>query len=200
MNIPKRYREMIIAALIVVVAVLLTMNLGVTPMLNAAASANLGTSQNDAVMNVEISRIHHLQMLTRNDDTVDAQLVQMSESMPEEPKVSAMVDSLNGFANANGLVVTELNVGDPEKYVVPGKIHAQKEFQLAMVKAANNIKDIPVSLTVDGEFDSLLQFMDDLENSPRVTLIKNFEFQRGQTPGNFTLQINAYVFMVVHKP
>jgi len=199
MNLPKRYREMLISGIISVVAVLVTMNLGVTPMLDAATNANLGTSQNDAILNVEISRIHHLQMLTRNNQIVAQQVTQISDAMPEEPRISQMVDMLNGFANSNGLVVTELTVGDPEKYVIPGKVHAQHEFQAAMAKAASSIKDIPVNLTVDGKFDSLLQFLDDLGNSPRVTLIKSYQFQKGQTPGNFTLQISAAVFMVSHK-
>lgn len=198
MFIPKRYRQMIYAAVISITAILVTMYLGVNPMLNAAATANLGTDQNDAILNVEIQRIHHLQMLTRNHDVVAAQLAQLSDSMPEEPHVSQMVDALNGYANSNGLVVTSLTVGDPEKYVVPGKVHAQKEFQAAMAKAGTALKDIPVTLTVDGNFNALLAFLDDLQNSPRVTLVRSLDFQPAQTPGNFTLQIQAYVFMVNH--
>ena len=199
MFIPKRYRQMIYAAVISVTAVIVTMYLGVNPMLSSAATANLGTDQNDAILNVEIQRIHHLQMLTRNHDVVAAQLAKLSDAMPEEPHVSQMVDDLNGYANSNGLVVTSLTVGDPEKYVVPGKVHAQKEFQPAMLKAGNALKDIPVNLTVDGNFNSLLAFLDDLQNSPRVTLVRSLNFQAGQTPENFTLDIQAYVFMVAHK-
>jgi Tfp pilus assembly protein PilO len=199
MNMPKRYRQMIIAALICLVTVTLTMFAGVNPMMDAANNANLGTEQNDALLNLEISKVHHLQMLTRNKTVMDAQAQQLADAMPEEPHVSTLVDALNGYANSNGLVVTSLTVGDPEKYVVAGKVHAQKEFQQALLKAGSSIKDIPVNLTVDGSFNALLSFLNDVENSPRVTLVKSLDFQAAQVPGHYVLDLQAYVFMVTHR-
>jgi Tfp pilus assembly protein PilO len=199
MKLAKRYRQMIYAAAICIAAVLVTMTFGVNPMIDSANNATLETDQNDGLLNVEISRIHHLEGLVRNKAAVDAQLAAYEYSMPEEAHVSEMVDSLNSAANSNGLVVTSLTVGDPEKYVVPTPIHKEADLQPSLIKASASLKDIPVTLAVDGNFSALVAFLNDVQNSERVTLVRSLQLQPGLNPDSYTLQISAYVFTVFRK-
>lgn len=199
MKLAKRYRQMIYAAVICIAAVLGTMTFGVNPMIDSANNATLETDENDGLLNVEISRIHHLENLVRNKAAVDAQLAAYEYSMPEEAHVSEMVDSLNSAANSNGLVVTSLTVGDPEKYVVPTPIHKESDLQPSLIKASSSLKDIPVTLAVDGNFNALMAFLNDVQNSNRVTLVRSLQLQPGLNPDSYTLQISAYVFTVFRK-
>ncbi len=199
MRIAKRFRQMIYASLICAAVISVTVFVGVNPMMEASSDANLATDQNNALLNVEIARLNHLMALTRNKVIVDSQLSELQTFMPEEPHVSLVVDALNNAANSNGLVVTSLTVGDPEKYVVPTVIHREQEFASSFTKAGNSVRDIPVTLTVDGKLQQILSFVDDVQNSDRVTLVRGLQIQPGATPGLYTLQIQALVFLVSHK-
>jgi Tfp pilus assembly protein PilO len=199
MNIAKRYRQMIYAGAICLAIIAATILVGVNPMTQATTDANLATDQNNALLNVEIARLNHLLMLTRNKMTVDAQLAAQEYAMPEEARVSELVDSLNNAANANGLVVTSLTVGDPEKYVIPPVIHREQDMVAFLATASSSVKDIPVTLSVDGKFSALFSFLNDVQNGERITLVRGIQLQPGATAGMYTLQIQAYVFIVTRK-
>jgi Tfp pilus assembly protein PilO len=190
---------MIYASAICITSITITILVGVNPMTQTANDANLATDQNNALLNVEIARLNHLLMLTRNKMTVDAQLAAQEYAMPEEARVSELVDSLNNAANANGLVVTSLTVGDPERYVIPTVIHREQDIAAFLATASSSVKDIPVTLSVDGKFSALFSFLDDVQNGERITLVRGIQLQPGATAGMYTLQIQAYVFIVTRK-
>lgn len=113
-------RLWMIGALIAMVAIVgLGWGLGVQPQLDQAAAADVQTAEVDATNEANQAVIDQLKKDSANLPALKKELASLTASVPPQSDNPALVDELNGYAVANGVLLAGWVISDGKAYVAP---------------------------------------------------------------------------------
>lgn len=175
--------------------------LGVQPQLDRAATAKSDTesiSAGNATTRAEIARLREQ---AKSLPEMRTRLATLRASVPDSAGASSFISQLNGTADATGVQVATITVGDATAYTPPaatpegttgGESASSDSAATATSSAtptaaattpaapetatdssitAQNFSVIPVSVTVNGEFPEALAFVKGVQSNARLFLI-----------------------------
>jgi Tfp pilus assembly protein PilO len=166
--------------------------LGVQPALAASFAANDARtevrSQNDAIR----AELAALQAAEAELPTLEADLAKLNASIPLTDDSSALLDGIHDLADAAGVVVDGITLEDPQPYAppvaaAPAAAPVEGEAGTTPVTTAPavdplqptsdpritpaNFVLVPVSVSVSGSLDDVLDFVHGVQAGPRLFLV-----------------------------
>ena len=174
--------------------------LGVQPQLARAATAEAETQSISSANQVTRSEIARLREQARSLPKMQATLAALRASVPATGATSAFISQLNATADATGVKVSTITVGDAVAYTPPvvdstptatasaGATPSASPTPTPSATAtaptptaptlktdssitADNFSVIPISVSVNGEFAQALSFVRGVQSNPRLFLI-----------------------------
>lgn len=174
--------------------------LGVQPQLARAATAEAETRSISSANQVTRGEIARLSEQARSLPKMRAELAALRASVPATGATSAFISQLNATANATGVKVSTITVGDAVAYTPPvaeptatatgsaGATPSATPTPTPSASAtaptptaptlktdssitADNFSVIPISVSVNGEFAQALSFVQGVQSNPRLFLI-----------------------------
>ncbi len=120
---------------------------------------------------VKQARLDELEEVTARIDDIGLAIEQGRESislieakLPSERDVEGILEQVWTIAQSNRLIVKGVKSEKP----VPAALY----------------RELPLKMTMEGEFDGFYQFMLELENLPRITRIHELALERSSKPGS----------------
>lgn len=111
--------------------------------------------------------------IARNLYNSQVQKVKLIESaVPDQPKPDSLIRQLQNIAQANGVEISGLSVS--EINLVGTKQKTQKKSDLKQL--SQNSSDVSFSLNASGNYGSLMNFIKNIENLQRITVIDTIAF------------------------
>ncbi len=168
--------------------------LGVQPQLDRAAAAKSeaqNISSSNATTRTEIARLREQ---AKSLPKMRAELAALRSSVPSSAAASSFISQLNATANATGVKVATITLGDAAAYTPPAATTPATDGASATATptptpsatpsapaapttttdssiTAENFSVIPVSISVNGEFAQALSFVKGVQSNPRLFLI-----------------------------
>lgn len=182
----------ILVGLFVLSSVLATINFGMLPQFASFQEKIDSANQVDLIASIELEELRRLQALDAVKPVIESQLVELEEAIPKDFQYSAFVDILDALADQSDVDINFLTIGDTSPYSPPETIATEPEVQPALEKVAGRLSSIPVDFSVSGSFNNLLNFMGQLQKSPRTTVIQVVSLSGTGGQVNLTLQTSIY--------
>jgi Tfp pilus assembly protein PilO len=116
-----------------------------------------------------------------------AALAAGQQALPQDTGMSAFLSELHSIGAANGVIVNQIQVGNPEA-VTGGK---------GSVSAVSGpVYELPATLILTGAEDNLAVFLKQVQaQQPRAVLITTGAEAPGQNAGQVQLTLSVYVFV-----
>lgn len=123
----------------------------------------------------------NLQDLSKKLAAFPDEVSKINSALPSTPSLYSLIYFLQKTSSASGLIIKQIDFGEISK-----------------LKENSNIKSIPISLGVMGSYQSLKNFLLDIEKSARIIEIDNLSFTYpGKTEKegyNFNLEFKAHSY------
>ena len=171
--------------------------LGVQPQLNAAAMT--GESASSVEMQNQATRIR-LAGLTKaaaKIDTMRADNELLLKAVPSILKPNTFIRRVNEVAALNDVKVLGLSPSDAVAYTSPAAASAGAGITLAKTDpliTAANFAVVPVTVSVSGGSDDVVQFMHDIQNDERAFSISTVQLTKDASPGGFTAALGGSIY------
>lgn len=149
----------------------------------------------DVQTNVQLDELRRLQELAEIQPAIESQLTYLDASVPSDLRISSYVDILDELAARNDITISLLRIGGASPYV-PQEPVAAEEKVVALVEAnGGRLLATPIDLSVNGTYANLVSFMNELQKSPRTTVIQsgNLSFSGGQQT---SLSLQTLIFSI----
>lgn len=123
-------------------------------------------------MDTKISNLSKAQQnLSRNEKLVEL----LSQSVPDEPEPQTYVRQIEGLVSKHSLVLTQFSV---EKVNLKGEQTTEQQ-QINADEQTNttlplNAKTVDIAVTVNGTYENLKLFLQDLEKTRRMLIVDTF--------------------------
>jgi Tfp pilus assembly protein PilO len=193
-------------AIVIVVVVALGWVLGISPKVAEISKSDADTRSVESQNAIHLQELEALKKLAANKESLLAELMALETSIPGGLDIQNLLIQLNGMASANSTTIRNITttspflyVQDPEASVVP-----------AVTADANNFVLVPISITVTGSYQALLNFTDGLQTGKRLILVNGLTIatKSGKTEvdanGNeipatksYEAQIEGFIFVLV---
>lgn len=179
------------SAVAALVAVLAGWFLGIEPRLTAASTADASRAV------VEITNAGHAAVLaqlaedSRDRKRLSARFATLTASIPDGTAIPDFVNQLDALADANEVVVSGISVADAQQYT-PGTTVVD-----ALI-TPQSLAALEVTISVDGDYDRALQFIDGLQTGARLFLVTTLRMQTdSQDPELVETTITGLVYVLV---
>lgn len=192
---------LLIAGLAAVVVIVGGYFLGVQPQLDRASTARsdtADTAKSNATTRAEIDRLREQ---AKSLPEMQATLATLRTSVPSSPNASGLLSELNTTADAAGVKVATITIGDPQAYSPPATTSASGASADASTSSSSatatpeptatpmatapsvpetttnsaitsqNFSVIPVAVSVNGSFSQALSFVKGVQSDGRLYLI-----------------------------
>lgn len=112
----------------------------------------------------------------------------VNQALPKKPQPDTYIKQIEGIAKRRGLVINFLKV---DEVALRGEL--EKQSQEKTKTTIPKIETLGVSVSVTGNYSSLIGFLEDLENLRRVgkTASVSFAATKSLSPGQTTLSLTA---------
>lgn len=143
--------------------------LGVSPKLAEATQADGERTLVEVQNSAHQAVLAELAGKFENIDELRADLKELHAFIPDTHRLEDFLDSMNAKAAAAGVVITVVNVGEPQLPIV--------DAAAATPAPGPALVDIPVTVQVTGELGAVLAFADAAQNADRVFVVTNFGWE-----------------------
>jgi Tfp pilus assembly protein PilO len=199
------------------------------PQLAAASTANDQAAQAQTQIASTQATLASLKSEQKNLSTLKEQAKGLQLSIPANVDSSAYIRGLDGLAAAAGVTITTITVADPQAYVppvvatpvTPATTATASPSPSASASAAatpmapvdtgwtpttdalitsSNFVAIPVTITVDGQWDGALAFIKGLQSGSRLFLVTGFTTKQGDeasSSGGVTANISGFIYALI---
>lgn len=205
-----RNRLMMFAALgTAVVVLVLGFLVGVQPQLSAASDAREQQVAVEAQNETLGAAIAQLRVENEGLPALEAQLATLQAALPATAAVPAFIDEVGDLADGADVTVTDMTMGDAQAYAPPVATETPVETvdsdgaavapttdpaadaagsgAPAVVTdpavTADNFSSVPVTITVEGSYESALRFLGALRDGDRLFALSAFSSD-GETSGS----------------
>lgn len=213
------------AMLVIVIVILAGFTLGISPKLDELSAARTTRTATLAQNEVYEAQLAALQREFDGLETVQDELAVLREAIPEGAALPALIGQLDAIAGRTSVTLTEFSSADAMPYVpvvpaadttapatdgaatnAPATDGAAAEAAEAAAAAASplvtaeNFVAVPVTISVTGSFDAVLDFLDDLQNGQRLMTVTSFSSgtPSADVPDRVTGQIAGIVYVLLN--
>ncbi|HEV7948797.1 MAG TPA: type 4a pilus biogenesis protein PilO [Glaciihabitans sp.] len=176
------------AALVIAGVVVIGWFLGISPKLDEASASAATRAEVEAQNAAHELELVNLKEQFENIDLFRGELAELRDAIPAGAELPDLVRELDSIATDNQVSLTAISLSDAQPYVAvegaPSSLTAE------------NFVTIPLSLTVDGDYTSVLNFVAGLQSSERLMLVTAFSTSTGDT-GGVTGSISAYAYVLL---
>jgi Tfp pilus assembly protein PilO len=171
--------------------------LGVQPQLAAAAAAT-STATNVQTQN-QATRMK-LASLTRaaaKSDTMQVEDARLMKAVPDILKPNTFIRRVNEVAALDGVEVLAITPSNAVAYTAPAATSAGSGLVLAKTSpliTPGNVAVVPVTVSVSGGSDSVVQFMHDIQNDERAFSISTFQIGRDGGGSGVTASLSGSIY------
>lgn len=110
--------------------------------------------------------------LTENRPIAEERLNALRQALPQDLAISDFVKAMNEISSNRQLDITSFSVGDPRDYVAPEYIEKSDKLSSKLTTVnGGQLQTINVDLSVSGNSQSLLSFIDDVQSMTRTNLV-----------------------------
>lgn len=208
------------AILVIVLVVSAGFTLGISPKLDELSASRATRTAALAQNEVYELQLAALQREFDGLETVQDELAVLREAIPEGAALPAFVGQLDAIAGRTSVTLTEFSSADALPYApvvpdatvpdatvpdvtpdttAPGAADAAAATPSALV-TTDNFVAIPVTISVTGSFDAVLQFLDGLQNGQRLMTVTSFSSgtPSADAPDRVTGQIAGIVYVLLN--
>lgn len=179
------------SALAAVVALLAGWFLGIEPRLTAASTANAARAGVEATNTDHAAVLAQLIEDSRDRKALTTDFNTLSASIPDGTAIPDFVNQLDDLAAANEVTLSGLTVADAQAYT-PGATTAS-----ALI-TAQSLAALEVDVTISGDYDQVLQFVDGLQTGARLFLVTGITTQLDtDKPELVEASISGLVYVLV---
>ncbi|TFD87776.1 type 4a pilus biogenesis protein PilO [Cryobacterium serini] len=199
------------AMLIIALVVLAGFTLGISPKLEEVSATRATRTAALAQNEVYELQLAALQRQFDGLETVQDELAVLRAAIPEGAALPAFIGQLDAIAGRTSVTVTEFSSADAMPYLpvvpdasapdstAPGTDGAGSAAPSPLVTAENFIA-VPVTISVAGGFDAVLEFLDGVQNAQRLMTVTSFSsgMPSADTPNRVTGQIAGIVYVLLN--
>lgn len=184
------------SALAAVVALLAGWFLGIEPRLTAASTANAARAGVEATNTDHAAVLAQLIEDSRDRKALTTDFNTLSASIPDGTAIPDFVNQLDDLAAANEVTLSGLTVADAQAYT-PGATTASATTASALI-TAQSLAALEVDVTISGDYDQVLQFVDGLQTGARLFLVTGITTQLDtDKPERVEASISGLVYVLV---
>lgn len=143
-----------------------------------------------------------LDALAQNRDELVSQINSLSQrdlariekAVPQGTQGAEFLVSLEAFAVQRGLLLKRVDLASLAEAERSGSAQPRPSGLIAVPSAAGGVKELPISLNVQGSYQNLKAFLNDLEMNLRITDVEELSFTAPARPGifDFSLKLKTY--------
>ena len=216
------------AMLVIALVVLAGFTLGISPKLEEVGVTRATRTAALAQNEVYEQQLAALQREFDGLETVQDELAVLRAAIPEGAALPALIGQLDAIAGRTSVTVTEFTSADAMPYVpvvpaadtiapdstapdstapdstVPGTTapdtDAAGSAAPSPLVTAENFIAVPVTISVTGSFDAVLEFLDGVQNGQRLLTVTSFSSgtPAADTPNRVTGQIAGIVYVLLN--
>jgi Tfp pilus assembly protein PilO len=194
----------LITVIVVIGALAAGWFLGVSPQLTAQAQAEsqrqAALVQNDGIR----ATIAKLEKEQDNLPTYEKRSSELELAIPSDLEGAAFIRSLNDLATATGVTIEQISINEVVPYSAPGKSGQASEFAPDPVTdsriTADNFLIVPISLSVSGGWNEVLQFTHGVQTGQRLVLVTKVSTTGDGSTFTTTLEGGMYVLIRPQAP
>lgn len=164
----------------------------------AEIQANTATlNQVTAQLNREEAELGKIIELVENRVAFENELAALKAAIPEDLAISDFVKSMNIISSRHQLDITSFSVGDPRDYVAPEFVEKDPATgpNLSTV-SGGAMQTINVDLSVSGDEQSLLSFLDDVQKMQRANLVYSISLTDRDREAVSVLAVSFEIFIL----
>ncbi|MGL4339447.1 MAG: hypothetical protein ACRCSP_03355 [Rhodoglobus sp.] len=201
--------------LLLVGAIVLTAALGwivgISPLLNQAASAESERSNLAAVNDANQLKVKTLSEQFKNVETLKTELSTLRQSVPEDAGIPVLLREINGYCAQFGVTLSSVTVADTvafTKAADPGATPAPDAAtptpaptpapaqgtapNTTVTPTPSGVYMIPVTVVVSGPYANVVAFSGAMQAGPRLFLLKTLSL--GSSESGFTATLDGNIF------
>ena len=152
-------------ALSIVIVIMLTWLVGVSPRITHIKDANAQTAQIDETNKKLRDRIEELRVAS---ETISLQKDRLRQ-LPDGYNQKEFIDALNGAAEAAGVTISSVDFDDATLAVMPPEMQGT-------IKAGTLVQ-VPVTITASGDYDPMRSFVQGVQNINRIAVPEDVQYQ-----------------------
>lgn len=215
------------AVLLIGVVVVLGWMLGISPKLSEARAAKSDQVAVESQNTTLEAQLATLKEQFESIGELRTELAALRESVPTGAHMPAFVGQLDEVAKAHKVTLTAITVSDAQPYapilaapveaapaesspaegavagdsaaaapVAAAPVPAPAPVVNALVTAANFVA-IPITLSVEGSYDDVLDFVEGMQLGKRLVMVTTFNTSAAADSGNVTGTISAFVYVLL---
>lgn len=186
----------ILTGLFLLVVVAATLNFGILPQYNSFQERIQEAAQVDTLTGVELDELSRLQELAKIQPAIENQLEYLETSIPLDIQISGFVDILDVLAARNDIEIEFLRIGEVLPYLPPEGVLAEESVEKALERTNKRLIGVPVDFSVIGTYANLVSFMDELQKSPRTTVIQEVSMSSATSSRAYSLTLQTLIFSI----
>ena len=193
--------------------------LGISPKLSEAGVAKADRASVETQNAAFEIQLGALKKQYENIGDLRAELAAVHLAVPGGADMPAFVGQLDGIAQTHEVTLSTIKVGDAQPYdplavaaPLPAEAApAEGDEPAATATAepavappvvndridADNFVAVPISLTVDGSYDNVLDFIDGLQTGKRLVMVHKFTTSAAGASESVTATIDAFVYVLL---
>lgn len=149
----------------------------ISPTLSTIAQLKKELSDNQFVNERLDEKIRNLSILQQKYLSLDKDLSNILSALPNYPQITLLVAQIQAIAKSNNIIITRLQTYDIE---ISGNKNSSSNDQ----NNDNNYSNFNFSLGVEGSYDKLINFLEDLSNFDRIIIIEGLAMSKNTTENN----------------
>ena len=176
---------------ILVIAALLaaTWFLGVSPQLAASTAADTERQGIEAQNAVNEATLASLKAQFEKIDELRTDLAASRDVVPASVQQSILIGQIGAFAKKNDVVISLAAFEDPTPSIPGSSTDPELSGALAQVTPENFLV-VPLSMTIDGDYADVMNFIDDLQTGTRLVLVYEVAMAEGAAKAGSDVSIS----------
>ena len=208
-------------AVVVVVLIALGWFLGAAPRFAEAALADQQRASVETTNQAAQARLSELKEQFTQIDALRAELAELRLQIPADVDWANALREISAKATRDKVLIANISLADVQPFipgVAPEEAVAAADDEAAADDAAEEPEDpaapvaeaapagpvanfyiIPVSMTVEGNFDSTVKFINDMQNNERLFLVNDFSMKKAESSSKYQAEtiITGYLYVLI---
>jgi Tfp pilus assembly protein PilO len=173
--------------------------LGVQPQLAAASTSDQDRLNQEAQNAVLATDLNALKTQFESIDDVRAELADIRLEIPQAADLDDLIDQLSVFASESGVTITDYVAGEATVFVpsVDGAVEQAEEPVANADPSASQFVTLPIDITLEGNYDSLLSFLNSAQLGKRLFLAYGVDVSNDEEDANkYVLKVSGFAYVV----
>lgn len=192
---PQVYKNLIVEAVLLVVGLALFLNFLVLPKKSAVAEKHQQLTELTSEYENISKNKQDLGLLVQEMKAAKKDLALLDSTLPLSSRITTVHVLLDSLVSSSGLTLANIQTDTTDDMIAAGdEAMIKNPYQGKRV-----LKTLTVNLSVTGNMDQFLKFLNSLESNARLVDVKSISITKGNTQNNttFNLALKTYFFGLV---